>query len=85
MQTTETAGLSPTDLRVQIHESKNDAGCQEVSRCHTANESEESTAHRHENMQASDLPWLWESRQTSQELHNKGISGPTKRNSKSKI
>ena len=30
--------------------------------------------------QARDLPWFWNSRQTSPEVRNKGISGPTKRN-----
>ena len=43
---------------------------QEVSRCHTRGESEESIAYRQQSMQARDPPWLWDPLQTSPEVQN---------------
>ena len=53
------------------------AGCQEVSRCLTRGESEESIACRWQSMQARDPSWLWNPGETSPEVQNRGISGPT--------
>ena len=36
-------------------------------------------AHKQESMQARNPPWLWNPGQTSPEVRNRGISGPTKR------
>ena len=53
-------------------------GHQEVSRCHTRGESEESIAHSWWNIQVRDPPWLWNPEQTSPKVQNRGISGPPK-------
>ena len=47
---------------------------QEVSRCHTGGESEDSVAHRLWSTQVRDLFWLWNPGQTSREVR---ISGRT--------
>ena len=51
----------------------------EVSRCHSRSESEESIACRQKGSQVRDPSWLWNPRQMSPEVQNKGISGPKKR------
>ena len=50
-----------------------------VKRCRTRGASEESIASRWQSMQARDPPWLWNPGQTSSEVQNRGISGPSKR------
>ena len=50
-----------------------------VSRCHTKVESEESILHRLESIQVKNPPWLWNLGQTSLEVQNRGISGPTRK------
>ena len=50
-----------------------------VSRCHTRGESQEFIACRRQSTQARDRPWLWNPGETSPEVQNRGISGPTKR------
>ena len=52
---------------------------QEVSRCSTRCESQESIMHRWWTTQARDPPWLWNLGETSPEVQNRGISGHTKR------
>ena len=51
---------------------------QEVSRCHTRDESEECIAHRWESRQLRDPPWLWNWEQMSLEVQNRDISSPSK-------
>ena len=55
------------------------AGCQEVSRCRTRGESREFIARKRQSTQARDPLWLWNPRETSPEVQNRGISGPSKR------
>ena len=50
-----------------------------VSRCRTRGESQEFIARRWQSTQARDPPWLWNPGETSPEVQNRGISGPTKR------
>ena len=57
------------------------AGGQEVGRCCTRGESEASVVHRQGSTQARDPSWLWNPGQTSPVAQNKGISGPTKKDS----
>ena len=54
------------------------AGCQEVSRCHTRGEPEESIVRRWQSTQVRDPSWLWNPGQTSPEIQNRGNSGPQK-------
>ena len=59
------------------------AGCLEVSRSHTRGEhlgeSEESIACRWESAQVTDLPWLWNPGQTSQEVQKREYQWPHKK------
>ena len=57
------------------------AGCQEVSKCCTRGESEESIACNWRSTQVRDPPWLWNPEHTSSDAQNSGISNPTKRTS----
>ena len=50
-----------------------------VGRCCTRGESQEFMACRWQSTQARDPPWLWNLGETSSEVQNRGISGPTKR------
>ena len=50
-----------------------------ICRCRTRGKPEESIACRQESTQVKDLPWLWKPGQTSPEVKNRDISGPTKR------
>ena len=52
---------------------------QDVVRCRTRGESEESVVCRRGSMQVRDSPWLWITGQTSPEVQSRGISGPTKK------
>ena len=54
-------------------------GCQEVSRCCTSGESEESVTCRWWNTYVRDPRWLWNSVQTSPEVQKQGMSGSAKR------
>ena len=53
-------------------------GCQEVSRCHTKSESEDSVACRRWSKWGNP-PWFWNPGQTPPEVQNRSISGPIKR------
>ena len=55
------------------------AGIQEISRCCTRGEFEESIGRRRESTQVRDPPWFWNPGQTSPEVQNRGIIGLTKR------
>ena len=55
------------------------AYCQDVSRCHIRDESKATIVYRQGSTQVRDPPWLWNPVQTSPEVQNRGISGPTKR------
>ena len=55
------------------------AGRQEASRWHTKGESEDSIVWRQRNMQMRYPPWVRNLGQTSLEVQNRDISGPTKR------
>ena len=50
-----------------------------VRRCRTRGESQEFIAHRQQSTQARDPPWLCNPEETSPEIQNRSISGPTKR------
>ena len=50
-----------------------------VSRSCTRGESQEFIAHGWQSTQVRDPPWLWNPGETSPEVKNRGISGPTKR------
>ena len=67
---------------LEVHGSKR-LGCHAdlytVSRCCTRDESQEFIARRWQSMQARDPPWLWNPGETSPEVQNNGISGPTKK------
>ena len=67
---------------VQVHRSKSlgyYAGHQEVSRCYTKGESEESIACKRQSIQARDWHWLWNPGQITPEVQSRSIRGPTKR------
>ena len=55
------------------------ASCQEVSRCHTRGESEESIAHRQWNMQARDSSWPWNPRADVTRCPKQGYEWPHKK------
>ena len=55
------------------------ASHQEVNRCRTADEIREFIACRRQSTQVRHPPWLWNPGETSPEVQNRGISGPTKR------
>ena len=57
------------------------AGCQEVSRCRTRGESQESIVCRRGSMQARDPPWLWNPGEMSPEVQNRGNQWPHKKDS----
>ena len=78
-------GLSPTNACVYVYKYVDQkrlschAGHQDVSKCCTRGESEESIASRSGRTHVGDLLLLWKPRQTSPEGQNSYINGPTKR------
>ena len=65
-------------ISTQIKRLGRHADNQEVSRCRTRGESEESVAHGWQSMQQRDPPWFLNPGQTLPEVQNRGINDPTK-------
>ena len=65
-------------IAILVHFEKSSTGRQEVSRCCTRGEYDETIACRRCSIKLGNSPWIWNLGQTSCGVQNKGISGPRK-------